>query len=198
MTDKVLLYVSAASDLEYERDLLGRAVTEIPATLGWRIEQTPLANKAPDLESVANADVHLILLGGDIRAPVGLELLAARRAGNRPMFFLQAEVIRTPAAQAFLREVGKSEIWRPFENNSDLRHQVLDSLAKHILDHAVRYALRPVEHENLRAWYEKLRGDKPQTVEKTRGGAGESGVIISTERYQPSEGILISGSKEEA
>ena len=33
MVDTLLLYISAASDMEHERDILGRAVTEIPVTL---------------------------------------------------------------------------------------------------------------------------------------------------------------------
>jgi hypothetical protein len=197
MADEVLVYISAALDLEYERDLLGRAVTEIPVSLAWRIEQTPPGAKAPDLEAIVNADIHLILLGGDIRAPVGLELLAARRAGNRPLLYMKKDIMRTPAAQAFLREMERTETWRSFRDNSDLRHQVLLSLAKYILDNALHYVLRPVELENLQAWYEKLIENKPQEVEKTRGGAGESAVIISRERYIPSGGVLISKPKEE-
>lgn len=197
MVDEVVLYISAARELEYERDLLGRAVAEIPATLGWRIEQTPSGDKPPDLGAVASAHLHLILLGGDIRAPVGLELLIARRAGNQPLFFMKKDIVRTPAAQAFLREVAKRDTWRLFKNNSDLRYQVLNSLAKHILDNALRYALRPVEHENLQAWYDEIKENKPVEIKQTRGGAGESGVIISPERYLPSKGILISKPKEE-
>jgi hypothetical protein len=196
MADEVLLYISAAPDLEYERDLLGRAVTEIPVGLGWRIEQTPPGDKPPNLKYVTNASLHLILLGSDIRAPIGLELLAARRAGNQPLFFLKKDIVRTPAAQAFLREVEKSETWRPFKDNANLRYQVLNSLGKHILDNALHYALRPVEYENLQTWHEKLKTKQPEMIEETRGGAGESGVIISTERYVPSEGKLISKPKQ--
>lgn len=197
MADEVLLYISAAPDLEYERDLLGRAVTEIPVSLGWRIEQTPHGDKPPDLKAAANADVHLVLLGGDIRAPIGLELLVARRAGNQPLLYMKKDIMRTPAAQAFLREVERREVWRLFKDGSDLRYQILNSLAKHILENAVHYALRPVEDENLQTWHEKLKQSQPERVAETRGGAGESGVIISPERYVPSEGTLISKPKHE-
>ena len=49
MADTILFYISAAQDLEYERDMLARAATEIPVSLGWRIQQTPLRGEATDL-----------------------------------------------------------------------------------------------------------------------------------------------------
>ena len=73
MIDTLTLYISAAQDLEHERDVLGRTVVEIPTTLGWRIVQSPLRVELVDLEMVTRADLHLVLLGGDIRAPIGLE-----------------------------------------------------------------------------------------------------------------------------
>ena len=72
----------SAADLEPERDLLAWAVTEVPVTLGWRIVQSPGGDEPADLETVAQADVHLLLLGSDIRAPIGQEWIAARRAGQ--------------------------------------------------------------------------------------------------------------------
>ena len=89
MADQVNLYVSAAADLEHEREILGRAVTEIPVTLGWRIVQSPLRDDPVDLVAVVEADVHLVIMGGDIRAPIGREWMAARRAG-RPLPARQA------------------------------------------------------------------------------------------------------------
>jgi hypothetical protein len=41
MADEVLLPISAMHDLEMERELLTRANTEIPVTLGRHIELTP-------------------------------------------------------------------------------------------------------------------------------------------------------------
>ena len=196
MVDEVILYISAAQDLQVERDLIGRAVTEIPVSLGWRVEQTPHGEKPPDLEAVAHADVHLLLLGGDIRAPVGLELLAARGSGHTPVFLMKKDAMHTPAAEVFRREISKRETWQTFRDISELRYQVLDLLAGHLLDQAPRYALRPAEYENLKSWREVLEKAKKEPLEETRGGAGESGIIISTERYVPSEGVLIEKPKQ--
>ncbi len=78
MVDQVRLYISAAADLERERDLLGRSVSELPVQLGWLIHQSPRKNDILDLDTVTRADIHLLLIGGDIRAPIGLEWYMTR------------------------------------------------------------------------------------------------------------------------
>ncbi|MDQ4075496.1 MAG: hypothetical protein M3220_04530 [Chloroflexota bacterium] len=198
MTEQVRLYISAASDLEGEREILGRAVTEIPVDLGWRISQSPRRNDPVDEDAVVRADVHVLLLGSDIRAPVGLEWLAARRAGQQPLPFLKRDVRRTPAAMEFIRYIESQASWQPFYNGADLRRKVLVRLADHILDRAVTYRLSPMELESLRAWRSELTASPSAADEETRGGAGESGLILSQERYVPSEGILIQPGKDEA
>ena len=77
MADRLLLYISAASDLRAEREVLGRAVTEVPVSLAWRVVHSPGGDEPVDVDAVSRADVHLLLLGGDIRAPVGLFVDAA-------------------------------------------------------------------------------------------------------------------------
>lgn len=196
MVDTLLLYVSAASDLEGERDILGRAVTEIPVTLAWRIVQSPLRGEPPDLQAVTQADIHLLLLGGDIRAPIGLEWQAARRAGRTPVPFLRQGALRTPAALAFVRYIEDHSTWRPYQDSADLRLQALKLLAEHILEHVSYYALSVTELERLRLWHSEMDAGKLGRLEETRGGAGESGVIFSRERYTPSQGVLIKPPKE--
>jgi hypothetical protein len=191
MADQLLLYVSAAPDLEREREILGRAVVEIPVSLGWRIVQSPLRDEPADLGAVASASVHLLLLGGDIRAPIGQEWIAARRAGRRPALFLKQGILRTPAASNFIRYVEQQAAWQPFKDGPDLRRQVLRLLADHLLQHAGHYALSPAELARLEAWRAGLQAEASAIDEGLRGGAGESGVVFSPERYVPSEGILL-------
>ncbi|HBY97184.1 MAG: hypothetical protein M5U01_42320 [Ardenticatenaceae bacterium] len=191
MADTVLLYISTAADLAPEREVLGRAVTELPVTLGWRVVQTPRADESLDLAAAAQADVHLLLLGSDIRAPVGLEWIAARRAGCSTVFFLKKGASRTPAAQAFAHEVERQTSWRLFEDAADLRRQVLARLAGHLLARAEYYVLRPAEFEALRAWRDALEKAEPRPPDETRGGAGDSAVILSPERFTPSDGVVI-------
>jgi hypothetical protein len=194
MADRVLLYISAASDLALEREVLSRAITEIPTSLGWRIIQTPVADEPLDLQAAAQADLHLLILGGDIRAPVGAEWLAAQRAGRMPTLFLKHSA-HTPAALFFIRDLERYAAWRPFDDAADLRRQVLALLVEHILNHAIHYQLNPDEFEKLRTWRKQLETPDKQPVDKTRGGAGASSVILSPERVISSGGKLVGQAK---
>lgn len=194
MTDMIHLYISAAPDLDREREVLGRAVTEIPVTLGWRIFQSPVHGETVDLNAVATANVHLLLLGSDIRAPIGLEWLTARRAGKRPAPFLKRDRLRTPAAQAFIRHIEEANAWHPFVDSADLRAQALELLADHILNQAAVYVLSPDEIARLMSWKEELKGSKVE-IQDLHGGAGEGGVILSPDRFNPRGGVLIQPGK---
>lgn len=196
MADRITLYISAAFDLEIERDLLARAVTEIPVTLGWEISMTPHPGEPVHHDKVARADVHILLMGSDIRAPMGVEWMAAKRAGKTPVSYMKKGIRRTPAAHQFIRHIQRSTEWRLFEGIGDLRHQALLLLADHILDRAIYFSLRPAELETLQSWREELESKGATAVEETKGGAGESSVILTTERYTPSDGVLIQPESE--
>jgi hypothetical protein len=198
MPKSVLLYISAATDLGRERERLGRAVAEIPVSLGWRIVQSPTRNDPVARQAVAGADIHLLLLGGDIRAPVGLEWQMARRAGRWPVAFLKQHVLRTPAAQDFVRFVAGHQLpgleaaaWRPFRDAADLRRQVLGLLVRHLVERAGVYALTPLELARLEEWTAELDASGAPAGNEVLRGAGESGILLSRERYVPSEGIQI-------
>ena len=64
-------------------------------------------------------------------------------------------------------------------------------LARRLARHATRYALSPTEVDQLEALWE------PRASEATageEGGAGESAVILSRERFRPSEGVPLDDS----
>ena len=198
MTDEVWVHISAGPDLQPEREILGRAVTEVPVPLGWRVVQSPSGDAPADLEAAAQADVHLLLLGSDIRAPIGREWIAARRAGRRPVPLLKQGVLQTPAAQSFQRYIEEQVAWRPFRDGAELRILGLTLLADHILARAQHYALAPLELARLQAWRSELEGPQEGVDEVPRGGAAASGIVLSPERYVPSEGVLIRGPTEES
>ncbi|MCS7056574.1 MAG: hypothetical protein NZM18_10450 [Thermoflexales bacterium] len=193
MLDKLRLYVSAAPELRFERDVLARAVAEIPTSLGWTITQTPGSDHEPDLEAVTRADVHLLILGRDIQAPVGLEWAMARRAGNNVALFYKSSSLQTQAAQAFVREAAKFGRWQGFSDAFELRWRALRLLVDHILAHEARYEISAAEAETLRAWRKTLdaKAREKKAVDDRRGGAEESAVILTTERFIPSEGKLL-------
>lgn len=196
MAEQVLLYISAASDLKREREVLSKAVTEIPVDLGWRIVQSPRGSQPLDLAAVRQADVHLLLLGGDIRAPIGQEWHTAVRAGRRPVLLLKQMEMRTAAALDFIRYVEQVASWQRFGDTAELRWVVLQLLGDHIWNQGERYGLTLAEVERLKEWREELvkraeaAGDEP-----VRGGVGESSILFSQERYTPSKGVLIEPKK---
>jgi hypothetical protein len=191
MVDEILLYISAAPDLDREREVLGRSVADVPVTLGWRVVHSPARDDPVDLGAVAQADVHLVLLGSDIRAPVGLEWALARRAGRRPDLFLKQNVLRTAAAEEFVCHAGQFGAWQPFKDGAELRVYAFRLIAAHILDQANRFLLSPEEQARLQAWRADLAKAGARREQETRGGAGASAVVFSRERYVPSDGTLI-------
>src|SRR5512136_1423779 len=156
MPDQVLLYLSAAPDLALERETLNKAIIEIPTSLGWRIKQTPGPDEKLDADAAAHAEVHLLIMGSDIRAPVGAEWFAARRAGRTPRLFLKQGIVHTPAATVFINDLERQADWHPYQDVADLRRQVLRFLAGHILDQAEYYRLKPDEFQKLRAWRKRI------------------------------------------
>lgn len=191
MIDKFKLYISAAPDLRIERDLLARAITEIPTTLGWTITQTPPASREPDLGAVRQADAHLLIMGSDIQAPVGLEWAVARRAGKLVTLLYKSSVTQTQAAQAFVRDVSKHGQWRAFEDAAGLRRIVLNLLTDLLMANAIAYEMLPDEIDRLKAWRKTLDEKQQRVVSDARAGADADAVILTTERFVPSEGKLL-------
>lgn len=180
----VTIYISASSELRMERDTVARTVAELPVTVVWHVVQTPVGAGPLDRDALQDADLHLLVLGSDIRAPVGLELQVVRRAGRPSVAFLKQDVARTPAGQVFIKEAGVD--WQPFGDVGDLRRQVRRVLARHLVRHASRYALSADEVDKLKAVLNETSADD---VEPEEGGAGDSAVILSRKRFRPSEGV---------
>jgi len=182
-----IIYISAASDLIAEREALARLIAALPVTLAWRILQTPLYGlEALDLETLQTADFHILVMGMDIRAPVGLELHRARYTGRPTIAFLKKGVPRTPAGQNFIHDAPVS--WLSFTDQANLSYQVQQALIKHLLRHRDDYALTPVEIEQL----EIIQTTEPPSERPIESqDAGHSAVILSRERFEPSEGVSL-------
>lgn len=197
MADEFLLYISAAQDLEIERDLIARIVTEIPVTLGWRIYQSPLKGGLLNHEALRKADLHLLLIGSDIRAPIGYEWVLARKAGRQPILFRKTGIPITPAGERFIREINEVATWNKFEDSTTLRIEILKLITDHIIENAIHFALRADEYQGLISWREELVHEKPSQIQEQPGGAGDSSVVLSRERYIPKEGRLIGARKSD-
>jgi hypothetical protein len=184
----VIIYISAASDLIAEREALARMIAELPVTLPWRIVHSPTAAGPIDAEALINANLYFLVMGSDIRAPVGLELHTAGRAGKTPFAFAKRGVGYTPAGEIFVKENRSKLNWRSFTNPAQLNRQVQRFVIQHLLQRAITYVLTPAEIADLEQLLRRgTGGDQPIEAE----GAGHSAVILSRERYLPSEGTLI-------
>jgi hypothetical protein len=191
LVDTFNLYISAADDLLSERDLLSRTVTEIPVTLGWKINFSPFGRKTLVEKHVINANFHILMLGTDIRAPIGFELHLSLRQRRKPILFLKNGIARTPAAADFHRSLSNHNKWHPFQDLSDLRHMALGYIGQYILDQAKFFSLGSNEYDQLSEFLKNLKDSGPGEIELAQGDAGENSIILSRERFTPRNGVLI-------
>jgi hypothetical protein len=163
--------------------MLGRALAEIPVNVGWVIKRTP------DVDSVAESHLHLLLLGADIWAPVGLELWWAQRT-EKPILAYVADLRRTPAGQVFYQEHAWLG-WKRFNDLSHLRRMVLADLSRFLMSHAERYGLTLVEGEVLRGFMMKLDRPESAAIPGSATGAGGGGVILAPGKDEPPGARLV-------
>jgi hypothetical protein len=108
----VIIYISAAPDLMVEREALARMIATLPVTLLWHIIQTPVGGEPLEVAALLAADFHILVMGSDIRAPVGSEWHTIRRYNRPSVAFLKKDVTQTPAGQVFIRQA--EVVWRSF------------------------------------------------------------------------------------
>jgi hypothetical protein len=183
MATRARLFVSGGPDQEPAREMLGRALAEIPANVGWVIKRTP------DVDSVPESHLLILVLGSDIWAPVGLELWWAQRT-EKPVLAYSADALHTPAGQVFYQENAWLG-WKRFSDLSHLRRLVLADLSRFLVSHAERYGLTLVEAEAMRSFLAKLDKTEPTAIPgKARGAAG-GGVILAPGKDEPPGARLV-------
>ncbi len=179
MATQVRLFISAGPHEDPARELLGRALAELPVNVGWIIKRTP------DVDSVAECHLFVVVMGPDISAPVGLEVWWARRT-EKPIFGYAGAANRTPAGQVFLQENVVLD-WTRFADLPALRRAFLLDISRFLLAHGERYGLTVVEGETLRGYLNMLERSGaegqprpgPETPLTKATGAGGGGVILA-------------------
>jgi hypothetical protein len=185
MATRVRLFVSAGPDQDPAREMLGRALADLPINVGWVIKRTP------DVESVAESHVFLILMGRDIWAPVGWELWWARRT-EKPLMAYRQDAPRTPAGHVFLQEHTDLP-WQHFATLTELRRIIVIDLGRFLLENHERYGLTVTEATSLRAYLERSKQAAPTTAAGAQG-AGGGGIILAPGKDEPPGSRLVSGS----
>jgi len=176
MATRVRIFISAAPGEEPVRELLGRALAELPVNIGWVIKRTP------NVDSVPESHLYVLVLGADIWAPVGLELWWARRT-EKPILAYAADAGqipagRTPAGQAFRQENVLLD-WKRYADLPALRRAFLRDICRFLLLHPDRYGVTVVEVETLRGFAAQLeQPSTPLPIGKATG-AGGGGVILA-------------------
>jgi hypothetical protein len=183
MATRVRLFISAGPDQEPARELLGRALAEMPVNIGWIIKRTP------DVDSVAECHLFALLLGPDIWAPVGLELWWAQRT-EKPILAYRSGVLRTPAAQAFLQANAFLE-WTRFADMQQLRRAFLMDISRFLVQHADRYGLTLLEGQILKDYLATLDAQSRTTVPAKSTGAAGGGVILAPGKDEPAGARII-------
>lgn len=177
MATRVRIFVSAGPAEEPARELLGRALAELPVNVGWVIKRTP------DVDSVPECHLFVLLLGLDIVAPVGLELWWARRT-EKPIRSYAAGGVRTPAGQVFWQENALLD-WTRYGDLPGLRRSFIKDISRFLLAHPDRYGLTLLEAETLRSVIAES-GRAPAVAPPpmdaaiaSATGAGGGGVILA-------------------
>jgi hypothetical protein len=196
MATQVRLFVSAGPAEEPVRELLGRALAELPISVGWIIKRTP------DVESAPECHLFAIVLGSDITAPVGLELWWARRT-EKPILAYCSDAARTPAGQVFLQENALLD-WSRYANPAGLRRIFQRDLCRFLLAHTDRYGVTVLEAEMLRAYLTGLEKAASVPVPasaattevvppalKQATGAGGGGVILAPGKDRPRGAVAV-------
>jgi hypothetical protein len=183
MTTRVRLFISAGPGEEPIRELLGRALAELPVNIGWVIKRTP------DVDSVPESHLFALVLGADIWAPVGLELWWARRT-EKPIRAYRSDAIRTPAGQVFLQENAWLD-WTRYVDLPGLRRAFLKDMSRFLLAHRDRYGVTPVEAETLRNVAVGLEQSTPAPVATKATGAAGGGVILAPGKDMPPGARLV-------
>jgi hypothetical protein len=196
---RLRIFTSVAPDLRAEREIIGRAIARLPVSLGWVINYTPSADEAlsPALDAVAAADFYVILLGSDIRAPMGSEFVVARRTGKRILAYVK-NVLHTPAARVFMRDASLN--WKHLPAEEELGPLLQRGLVEQILEGAEAYGISPVDWEGLSALLAELTDQEQLEPEKEKHppgyrGAGKDAVIVSPGSDVPRDGVLIEKSE---
>lgn len=188
MATQVRLFISAGPEEESLRESLGRALAELPVNIGWIIKRTP------DIDSVPECHLFVVVLGRDIVAPVGLELWWALRT-EKPVRGYLFDKLRTPAGQVFVQENASID-WARFGDASELRRAFVKDVARFLLGHAERYGVTVVEAETLKGMLtvlEKAPSQQPKAPagETKLRGAGGGGVILAPGKDVPRGAHLV-------
>jgi hypothetical protein len=177
----LILYVSAAPEMDVECELLGQTLARLTQLTQWTIKRTPAPHEHanPDLATLRRSHFYLILLGSDIVAPIGVEWMAAREAQITLFAFRRVGTVPTPAAAFFAHNAGVT--WERYTTPQEFIRRFERALITQLVQGTPGYGLHLAEIESLAARLKELeQEDTPSETSEERRGAGRGGVILPT------------------
>ncbi len=189
MAETLRLFVSATKDLETERAVIGRAVAELPVTIGIEIRRTPVTGAAYEdiYELIANCDRVYFLMGHDISAPSGAEWFTAWKL-ERSVLALRLAGLSTPAGQDFVRLLPSG--WQRFRNGDELGRIVTLDLINMLNHPTNRYGLTVTELEMLNTHRQRVNKTRQKEIVDP-GGAEGGGILLDLGHREPDTGVLL-------
>ena len=183
MSDELTIYISAAPEMDAECELVGQLLAEVPRSRRWRIRRTPGVHEPgnPDLVALAESQFYLILLGGDVYAPIGLEASRALQA-DLPVFAHRClGYPPAPATSHFAHNVGLR--WQSYQTPAEFARAFERQLVTQLIAGTPGYGLLISDIEELMARQEAFEaqardGEALPESEERRRGAGRGGIIL--------------------
>lgn len=177
MPRELRLYISAATDMDAECELVGQLLASVPRAVRWTIKRTPRSFEFgnPDMEQLRHSQFYLFLLGMDIQAPMGVEWEAAHQEQLFTLAYRNIERPPSPAAATFARESGIP--WRLYRSPQEFIRMFERDLIARLLEGTPGYGLHLEDLEELA---QRLRAlEQPPTgASEERRGAGRGGIIL--------------------
>jgi hypothetical protein len=177
MAVQLVLYVSAAAEMDPECELLGQMLAGLPRSARWTIKRTPGSSEPanPDLTALRSATAYVILLGADLVAPMGVEWAAAENAGVTRFAYQRSDRLASPAASAFARESGAR--WHRYGAAGEFATHFERALIAELVQGTPGYGLDLRVLEELASRLHELEAQE-RPDEESRRGAGQGGVIL--------------------
>lgn len=179
MVTELDLYVSAAAEMDAECELLGQALARMPDTVKWVIKRTPqgMWEGNPDLEYLRHSDFYLLLLGMDVKAPMGVEWRAAQESSLARYAYRKREVAPSPAASVFARRADLP--WQYYRTPREFARDFEERLIRRLVAGTPGYGLDLPAVRTLSSRLEELSERQDEAETEDRRGAGAGGVILT-------------------
>jgi len=170
------IYISASAEMDPECELLGQMLAKLTRSIRWNIKRTPASHQQqdPDWTALEHAVAHILLVGRDITAPIGVEYRVAREHGVPTYAYRSAAFTPSPALAAFVRQTDAD--WHTYDDPQELAAEVRRRIARQLIEGTPGYGLSLEEIESLAA--ELKEQDTAEQSGEERRGAGRGGVIL--------------------